>query len=525
MSTGYPAITIVVDIGTGSVKAECFDEKGGAVARTVQTYSPRSGGRSDEQSHDEWDPEVWYEACIEGVRELGTDNDFSAVRTIVCAGQMQNVIPVASSQALGPAILYFAQRPSSRFDDWLEHATAERIVALTHNTPDPAGFPAKLLWLEHHRRSQLSGAHAILCGAHDYLAYRLTSTVATDPTTASTTGLFDPVRGCWARELFEGLPIDYTMMAPVVSADHDDGTLTAEAAATLTSFGIPSTVRVVHGAGDVGSSVLAMERSGMRRSIYLGTSGWVQDVAELSCPGDPNCGVFNLRHPVLPRLIRVAPLLTAGGAFDWFVRNVAGEEGSPENEVSARYETLSSRAAAYSPEGCRVVFLPHLAGERSPFKDPHATGVFLGLRRDSTQGELFRAVEEGVAFAVRSIMEALDRSDGASGERLDPILLSGGGSAVKSFPQLLSTITDRTLALADGARFGGARALLSLASTPPEVVAGPSTSREEVPLAIYHPAGHYEAYERKYRVYRRTYIKVKELMEALVENSLGGMND
>ena len=397
---------------------------------------------------DEWDPEVWYRAFTTSLRALARDHDLSTVTKIVLTGQMQNLVLVAGGRAVGPAVLYFAQRPGDVFEDWIRRVGRKRIVEATHNTPDAGGFPAKFLWLQQQRPEHIEAAEAVLCGAHDYIAYRLTGTIGTDPTTASTTGLFDPVRGTWASDLFAGLPVDDTLMAPVRSADHDDGRIgTAGAPGTpandgtlseTAELGLSPDVHVIHGVGDVGSSILDMQGEGMRRSIYLGTSGWVQDIADLTEPGDPEAGVFNLRHPIEPKLIRVAPLLTATGAFDWFVRTTAGTHPT-DDQINRLYDDLSADAAAFGPSDCRVLFLPYLSGERSPFKDPYASGLFLGLRRDTTPGELFRAVEEGVAFAVRSIIEALDRGADTHGD--EPALLSGGGTAVHAFPQLLATIT------------------------------------------------------------------------------------
>lgn len=485
---------LVLDIGTGATKVECFDSEGTVLERSIAEY-----GEVDPGS-DEIDPEVWYTAVAKALSTLRDNSEISLerVRSVVLSGQMQDVIPVGNGGATAPAILYFGHRESSAYTEWLSRIGADRVREITYNNPDTAGFPAKLLSLDGTNPALVSETEYILCGAHDYVAYRLTGVAATDPTTASTTGLFDPVRGVWAEEILDTLG-EWSTRVPVVHrGDEVDGVLLPDIADSL---GLPRTTQVVHGAGDVGSSVRAMELEGFSSSLYLGTSGWILNVADLDQPGDPSHGVYNLRHPSDAKLIRVAPVLTAAGAFDWFVDHALGTEADDRNTVFRR---LAHHAAELDPRSTHVLFLPYLVGERSPFQDPDATGMFVGIRKETEQSALFRAVEEGVAFSLRSIFEALYGDQHA--ESIDTIQVTGGGTNVEGFPQVIADVLGRELAIAEEARFSGTQALRAFVSKPNSAT------------SVYNrivPSEKREIYQRKYRLFQRAYQVNRELMAAL----------
>jgi xylulokinase len=487
---------LVIDSGTGAAKVECFGTDEAVLDRAVVEY------QGIDPQRDQIDPEVWFAAVAGAVKTLGKKLSLETLRIIVLTGQMQDVIPVRNGRAVVPAILYFGHRTSDAYTSWLENFGASRIRSLTCNQVDTAGFPAKLLYLREQVPSILDDTEYILCGAHDYIAYRLTGVAATDPTTASTTGLFSPITGAWADEIVDSLDGWGPLLPPVHRANQVDGVILPDVADEL---GLPKTVQVVHGAGDVGASVLSMEMEGFSRSLYLGTSGWIQDVTELDQPGDPTGGVFTLRHPMDDRLIRVAPVLTAAGAFDWFVNRLLEAD---EDNRDAFFARLGRQAAAMNSRSVPLVFLPYLAGERSPFHDPDATGMFLGLRRETDQVACFRAIEEGVAFSVRSVFEALFQSRGNGTDRDNrAIQVTGGGASVEGFPQIIADVLQAPVAVARDGRFSGTGALFG-------VVSDRQGHRKGL-YTVLDPSDDTAGYAGKYELFRKAYGVNRELMAAL----------
>ena len=496
------ADVLVADIGTGSAKVACFDRQGTIVARSIREYT------GFDRYNDEIDPAVWYDAFVDTIRALRAEPGLAldALRTIVLSGQMQDLILVADGHAVAPAVLYFGHRKSAAYTTWLQRLGDERIRAVTCNTPDTAGFPAKLLAAYDSDPSVIDRSEYFLCGAHDYVAYRLTGVAATDPTTASTTGLFAPPTGEWSEEIAASLK-RWTSHFPAVHVGGTvDGTILPHIAAELQ---LPETTRVVHGPGDVGASVLAMEQEGFSTSLYLGTSGWIQNVVAPNEPGDCSAGVFTLRHPTEERLIRVAPILTAAGAFEWFLSQVLNVG---KDDHDALFERLATEAIDAANPASSILFLPYLAGERSPFNDPNAGGMFLGMRHETNRAALFRAIEEGVAFSVRSILEAL--AGGTRKRVMSPIQVTGGGVKIPGFPQLIADILGLEIDVPNNARFMGTGALRNLVSI------SPCTNSAGYQRII--PVDDTGYYARKYHLFREAFRKNQGLMAALRTISQGG---
>ena len=483
------ACTITADIGTGSVKVAAYDSTGRHLAHAVGEYA------GHDPSRETINPEVWVSALVSSIGELRAKEDLSRARYLILAGQMQDLVLVKEGKAVADALLYFASRDNERYRHLVAATGYEKATTICGNSPDPSGFPAKILWLDDADQHALSDADTLLCGAHDDVAYRLTGSRRTDRTTASTTGLLDIRTGDWSEEIIEQLPIERSILPELCRGDALDGTIRTEFQDLL---GLPGDLEVIHGIGDVGASALASPTDGSYLSCYLGTSGWVLDVAAREVPGDPDTGVFNLLHPTQDQLIRVAPLLTATGAVDWFI-GLLDHGGDARDRL---YADLAAGAKNMTHGQSRVLFLPYLSGERSPFKDPDASGVFLGVRRDTGRAELFRAVLEGVASSVRSVIDILP-----DGGHEATIHLSGGGAGIAGLPQLLADITNLPVGVVTDGRFAAARALQRLLPAPPAC--------ESIVGDLFSPERNRSAIDRKYGVFLDAYTKNRELMYAL----------
>ena len=55
-----------------------------------------------------------------------------------------------------------------------------------------------------------------------------------------------------------------------------------------------------------------------------------------------------------------------------------------------------------------VLFAPYMSGERCPYPDPNARGVFYGLSLSSTRGDITRAVMEGVTYSLRQLVDLMN---------------------------------------------------------------------------------------------------------------------
>jgi len=122
-------------------------------------------------------------------------------------------------------------------------------------------------------------------------------------------------------------------------------------------------------------------------------------------------------------------ILSAGGALGWFRDRIVGAGGD-----EGMFAALLDEAANVPPGADGLLFLPYLAGERSPHMDPHARAGWLGLSLAHHRGHLIRALIEGVGFAFSDCLERM-RALGVEPPRL---LLTGGGAKAELWRTILA---------------------------------------------------------------------------------------
>ncbi|MDQ3777877.1 MAG: FGGY-family carbohydrate kinase, partial [Actinomycetota bacterium] len=174
-------------------------------------------------------------------------------------------------------------------------------------------------------------------------------------------------------------------------------------------------VPVAGGAGDqaAGAVGVGVDRPGPV-SVVLGTSG-VVFAALPAYAADPEARVHSFCHAVPGGWHAMGVMLSAAGSLRWFRDALA--PGEP-------YERLTTAAEAWPAGSEGLLFLPYLAGERTPHADPEARGALTGLSLRHDRGAVTRSILEGVAYALRDSLELL----AALGVRAESGRVSGGGA-------------------------------------------------------------------------------------------------
>ncbi|MEW5958556.1 MAG: FGGY-family carbohydrate kinase [Chloroflexota bacterium] len=442
---------VAIDIGTTGAKATLISRQGKILASAYVGYPTDSRENRVEQS-----PDDWWEAACASLHSLREQHPHLKPVGIALSGQMQDVILVDTEKSLAPAILYADTRAQQEARQVLERLGEERLQQVTGNLQDASGLLAKLLWLKEHRPALYQSAHTLLVGAHDYLAWKLGGARVADYTTAATTGLLDLKANAWADGLFKTLGLRLDWLPELVPAEARVGQID-EAAAKET--GLPAGLPIFHGAGDAATTTLgAGAGEPGRYYVYLGTSGWLA-ATQTGEPADPRTGIFNLRHPDPAQLIMIGPMLTAAGNFEWLRQQFGPLELAawPAQEANP-YDILNAQAAQAPAGSHGVIYLPYLAGERSPFRDAHARGVFFGLTVNTTRQDLYRAVLEGVAFSMRAIRQAMSLANQMAASELS---LVGGGARSALWAQIFADVfACRVKVLADPGDVGARGAAL-----------------------------------------------------------------
>jgi len=438
-------LVLAIDVGTGSTKMVVYDLSGNQVCSTDQpyrTYEPVPGW--SEQSADDW-----WRAVVCGCRVLWDKGvEPAAITGIGLSGQMENCLPLdGSGRPLRPAILYSDSRAIREAAAVVRQMGQDSIRDFSGNWFDQATTAAKLLWLKEHEPEVYKSTRVVVSGAKDYVAYRLTGYHATDPTNGSTTGLMNIHTRNWDDSFIAALGLSPSLLPPILSASQRVGCVSKEAAEeTGLSAGCP----VFCGAGDagtanVGAGVIAPDRA----HCYLGTTGWVATVSKVLPPGESE-GLFTLCDLNPEFYILVAPLLNAGRAYRWVIDALGESEKRVANETGTDVYLLMEETMARTLPGCNgLVFLPYLVGERSPFKDPNACGVFFGLSDKTTRHEMIRATLEGVCFGIRQAMNAVP-----SQTKVEKLTVIGGGSRSRVWTQILADTCACSVVVPEGGASG-----------------------------------------------------------------------
>ncbi len=484
-----PAPALVFDIGSSSAKAAIIAD-GEILQSASADYSASFGsaGWAEQNAGD------WWEAVLRLSQDLQAPADLGG---IVLTGQMQDVILLDKTGApIRPVILYSDTRAVAQIRRIHELVSPAELVAVTGIEQGAGSLLAKLRWLREREAESLERASRLLFGAADYIGACMTGNVATDATTASTTGLWHLTdRGLLSAELLERLELDWLrpLLPAVVSGGARLGQLSEAAAAALQlAAGVP----VYLGPGDAGAATIGAGCGEPGPAYaYVGTSGWVG----FSAPriGEAAAGALNLAHPKTDRFIQVVPMMTSAGNLDW-LQSIFSERSHQE---------IIQEALAGQPTN--LLFLPYLHGERAPFDDPFARGAYVGISASTTKADLWRALLEGLVFAYRHTLSAL------SPQPPDKLTLIGGGARNTALNQLFADIIDLPVHLPPDPENAGLHGALRAV----EVAIGASDSYAidlSPQTQILQPnRRHHKHYRRMYRHFLAAYQALKPLFQQL----------
>jgi xylulokinase len=434
-----------IDVGTSGVKGLAIDAEGTVLAAADAGYplsTPRVGWA-------EQNPEDWWQAAEAVLTHLQAAAGPPA--GIGLSGQMHGLVTLDThDRVLRPAILWNDQRTSAECKQIEETVGPERLIELTGNRA-LAGFTApKLLWLRRHE-PDLYARIARIALPKDYVRLRLCGEHATDVSDASGTLLLDVSGRRWSDEILGALELEPAWLPRVLESPESCGCAPQGdpgAAGASVAAGVPGAAGtpVAAGAGDQAAGALGVGVAGPGpASVVLGTSGVVFTALERFAP-DPQGRAHVFCHAVPEGWHAMGVMLSAAGSLRWLRDAIA---------PGASYDELTAAARAWPAGTEGLVFLPYLAGERTPHADPDARGAFVGLSVRHDRGALVRAVLEGVAYGLRDLLDLVSEL----GERPTFGRVSGGGARSRLWLEIVASVLELPLelvAVAAGAAFGAA---------------------------------------------------------------------
>lgn len=498
-------ILLGIDIGTSACKAAAFDTKGNVLAQASEPYRvsyPQPGWA-------EQDPEEWWTAVCAAVRTLLKNDRVCSdnIAGIGVDGQSWSAIAVDKNGAvLCNTPIWMDTRAQDICDELVERFGRERLFSVSGNPLSPSYTLPKVLWYQKHRPDVYEKAEKIL-QSNSFIAFRLTGVMSQDPSQGYGWACYDMKRGCWDRNLCEEMGIRSSLLPEIYPCSAVIGRVTAEAArATGLAEGIP----VVAGGLDAACGTLGVGVVHPGETQEQGGQAGGMSICTDVCRADER---LILGAHVVPGLWLLQGGTVGGsGALNWFER----EFGEAER-IAARESGRSSFAeidfeAEKIPAGSEgLVFLPYLAGERSPLWDVDAKGVYYGIGFSKTRAHFARACMEGVAYSLRHNLETAEQA-GVSAATLRSM---GGAANSRLWTQMKADITGHRIEVpsADTATALGTAMLAGVGTGIYRDCADAVEKTVQIRREHLPDPDKKDAYDKGYRIYLSLYEKLKDLMK------------
>ena len=530
---------IVHDLGTSSLKTCLFEIDSdirivAGASAAYDLYILENGGA-------EQDAEEWWRAVCKTTKELFNKTAVTPeqISGMAFCAIMQCVILVdEAGKALRRPMIYIDQRGVKEFGDCMGKGLIKvsgcSLYKLVRNlrvnyagstsVKDPVW---RYKWVENNEPEIFQRVCKWL-DVNDYMVSRCTGRLIRTTDSAFATFLYDTRKGKegWNRSLLKMYRVKPEHLPPVIECTDRVGGLTEEAAREL---GLRPGTPVFGGGGD-GTFVhlgAGCTRPGDTH-IYIGTSGWVSTLMDHQTVDIDAMitGILSAKHGFFNYY---AELETAGKCFEWSLKHLALDEvgiypdgAGTANDVESRfvrlYDVLSAEAGKVPPGANGVIFTPWLHGNRCPFEDSRAAGMFFNIRLETGKRDMIRAVLEGICYHLRWLLECEARKVKTS----DPIRFVGGGALSPVTCQMLADITGRTVETVRDTQSVGAVGTALVVAAGVKGVDVMELSRRLVKVGhTYIPdTGNKEIYERNYRVFRKLYKTNASSFHALNTNNI-----
>lgn len=414
-----------IDIGTSACKVALFNKSGQVLAQANQPYSlyyPNPGWV-------EQNPEEWWLAICKSIQEVLRQSGIAPEQIVGIGidGQSWSAIPVdKDGNCLHNTPIWMDTRARDICTKMLEDIGFDEIFKTAGNGFEPSYTTPKMLWFKETMPEVYENTYKFL-QSNSYIAMKLTGSMTQDMSQGYGIHFFDMKTCTYHQELADKMGLTMDKVPDIVPCHQVIGEVTAKAAEAT---GLAKGTKVVAGGLDAACGTLGA-------GVYL--AGQTQEQGG-QAGGMSICVEQATAHPKLILSPHVVPGLWllqggtvgGGGVLRWFRQELGSDK---------EFDELTQMAASIAPGSEGVVFLPYMAGERSPIWNPDAKGVFYGLGFDKTRSHMVRAALEGVAYSLEHNL----RTAAQTGVQVDELVAMGGASNSVVWTQIKADVTGKTI--------------------------------------------------------------------------------
>ena len=515
---------IIYDFGTSSVKSCLFE-----IDTEIHLVTASAAGYGLYISDDggaEQDTEEWWAALCTTTRDVLDKSDIRAeeIEGMAFCSQMQGSVFVdRDGKAVRPPMNYLDQKGYKEYKNCMGRGIIKvsgcslyklvRNLIVNYAGSTSAKDPVwKYKWVENNEQKVYNKIYKWL-DIGDYLNARCTGRIVRTADTAFATFLYDTRKGKegWNKGLLKMYKVNPDHMPEIIDCTDLVGGLTEKAAADL---GLVAGIPVFGGGGD---TTFVNIGAGCTKPgdthIYVGTSGWVSTFLDHQTVDIVSMitGVLSAKHGYFNYY---AELETAGKCFEWVMNHLALDEvgiylnhakitDDIESKYTSIYDFLSGEVSQVPPGANGVIFTPWLHGNRCPFEDSNAAGMFFNIKVETSKRDMIRAVLEGICYHLRWLLEASERKVNSS----KTIRFVGGGALSPVTCQMLADITGRTIeTVSNTQEVGAIGAALVVAAGIMGVDVLELSKQLVKPVKNYIPnSDNKKTYDHNYNVFKKLY--------------------
>ena len=416
-------VVLGIDSSTQSTKVEARELDTGMVLASASASHPPTTPPVSEQ-----DPQAWWSALVQACNHLPQPIR-DRVGAISVAGQQHGLVLLDDAGTpVRPAKLWNDTTSASEATALVDALSPDGWAQAIGSLPVAAFTISKLAWVANHEPENLARVAKVML-PHDYLTWCLSGRHVTDRGDASGTGWFDPSTNTYQPVLLDLIGINgaswQERLPTVLAPDESAGELTLEAARAL---GLPDGVFVGPGSGDNMGAALGLGLDVGDLVVSLGTSGvaYARSATPTSDATGAVAGFADAAGGFLPLVCTLNATKVTDTVAQWLGTDAPG---------------LAQLALA--ADATDVTVVPWFDGERTPNR-PDASGVFTGLRTDTTREQLALAAHDGVLCGLLNGIDALAEC----GVDISGTLhLIGGGSRSVAYRQRCADLWGRPVAI------------------------------------------------------------------------------
>lgn len=496
-----------IDVGTSACKIAVFGLDGRVVAQSAESYQVYYPA----PDYVEQNPVEWWGGISKAIKEtlrVGKVNP-KQIAGIGVDGQSWSAIPVdQKGDVLYNTPIWMDTRSSEIAEKVVGRVGLEKIFKISGNSFEPSYSTPKILWFRENKPDVFNKTFKFL-QSNSYIVYKLTGNMTQDMCQGYGLHVFNMKTGKYDEDFCDELGVPREMLPEIFACHEVVGEVTHKAAAeTGLKVGTP----VVAGGLDAACGTLGAGVYEVGKTQEQGGQAGGMSI----CVGEA------MAHPKLILSFHVIPDLWllqggtvgGGGSIKWFKEQLgAYEEGREKASGVSAFEIMDDEASAINPGSNGLIFLPYMAGERSPIWDKYAKGVFFGLGYYKSRAHMIRAVMEGCAFALEHNLKTAREI----GVRIDVLNSMGGAANSSLWTQIKADVTgtDIRVPASDSATTLGAAILAGVGT-------GQYKSfREAVDRTVHITRTHepdmqkHEIYMKYYEIYLEIYEKLKDTMQKI----------